>query len=160
MGGCPPAAGRCRNPGGGDPPRLDDFARDRHERAGGPVGGTGPPVTRRVAAPIAPRAPRVAESRPEALAGEPDALVRLVEEELAREDPGARPSRRGGAQRDDRVRFERRIVVDEHHPPRAPLERMPDPGVVAAREAEVALVLDEVDVREALADRLGRAVAG
>ena len=84
--------------------------------------------------------------------------VGVGEEHLAGEDAGIRPRLGGRRERLDDPGLDGRVVVDEQHPVGAAVERAPDAGVVAAGEAEVDAGPDQLDVREALGDRIRRAV--
>ena len=84
--------------------------------------------------------------------------VGVGEEHLAGQDTCVRARRRGGRERLDDPGLDGRVVVDEQDPVGAAVERTPNAGVVAAREAEVDAGTDELDVRKALGDRVRRAV--
>ena len=138
---------------------VDQPPRDGHEGARGAVGAVRAPIARAVAAPVAARAPRVAE------AAARSAGRRTRSDRAARR---RRPCRRACRPRGARRRRARRrstasgasdrVVVDQHRPLRAVLEGVAQARVVAAGEAQVAAVLDDVDLGMRGADGLHRAV--
>ena len=109
----------------------------------------------RLAEALVPAAP---EDGIEAGAGVPEP-VGVGEEHLAGEHAGVRPRGGGRGQRLHEPRLDLGVVVDEQDPVGAPVERPPDPDVVAAGEAEVDAGPDELDLGKPLRDRLRGAVA-
>ncbi len=138
------------------PRRLDRRPRDRHRGAGGAPGVL--ELAGRVGLAEAP-VPAAAEEQRDAGAGVPEP-VGVGEEHLAGEHARVRPRRRRCRERVDETGLDGRVVVDEQDPVRTAVERAPDPDVVAAGEAEVDAGADELDLREALRDRVGGAVRG
>ena len=141
------------------PGGLDGGTRDRHRGAVGAPGVLEPVEMIRRAMPA--HAARVAETRAERRARVHHRQAAL-EHHLAREHTRVRPHRGRRLQRLGDPRHDDRVVVDEQHPVRAALQRPADADVVAAREAEVRPVADQLHAREVALDdgvgAVGRAV--
>ena len=128
------------------PPRSIARARDGHQRARPRARRAPRRGTRAVLAPVAARAAAVAASAARR-AGPPTARGRRARTELAREHARGRLARgRGLQQRVERPGSSSASLLSSTTHSAPQLERAPDRAVVAAAEAEVGAVLDQLDL--------------